>query len=82
MASASPTQFKVYLKKRAKGARKKMLAQFANHTDAINYAYEKSRGTYLRVGYSLTALFDGIVFARFESGKIVVCNPPQRKGGQ
>ena len=43
----NPCPFKVY--KRVKGeSRKLMIARFASKVDAVNYAYDASRGRFLR----------------------------------
>ena len=71
---ASPTQFKVYCTKRdAAGRSRKMLAQFADHTDAVNWAIDASSSKFrFRQGdaYTLTVEYGGKVIHRLQNGNI------------
>jgi len=64
-----PCQYNVYL--RAKGEAKKiMLASFADRTDAVNFAAEKSKGQYNAPNLRVDALnYDRKIFMSFREGE-------------
>ncbi len=61
-------QYNVYLKTKGDNKRK-MLASFADRTDACNFAYAESAGRYCHPEYTLLALnIDRRVFRKYKQG--------------
>ena len=60
----------VYLRKKGE-SKKVMIAKFGNPTDALNYAYDQSRGRYFIDGLSIIVNGpDGRVWKRCDSGVV------------
>ncbi len=64
----NPCQYNVYLKTKGDNKRK-MLASFADRTDAVNFAFAESDGRYDSPEYTLIALdIDRKVFRKYNQG--------------